>query len=107
MPEQHKPLIIYRRGWINYRIVPRNAKGWRYLLAWWATILPIAGLAIGFASRYPDGPALYVGLVMFLIVMGFWAIGGIIWLRARSEVLDVEEFLSFKRESERKRRRGT
>lgn len=104
MREQEKPLIIYRSGWINYRIVPRNAQGWRYLLAWWAMTFPIVGLLIGFASRYPEGPVFYAGLVVFLIAMGVWAVGGISWLRARAEVLDVEELLKLKREQERKQR---
>lgn len=102
--EQDKPFILYRSGKGSIKIVPRGSEGWRQTIIWMAMIVPITGLFIWFASEQPEGSRLYVGLALYLIATMAWGIGGIISMRARAEVVNLEELLKLKREHDRKRR---
>jgi hypothetical protein len=104
MREQDKPFILTRYGWGGFNIEPRNARGWRLMLTWLALPLPLIGGFALFAEKQPESPAFAAVLAGFIIAMSVWAIGGIIWMRARSETVDVEELLKLKREADRKRR---
>ncbi len=96
-----KPFLLYRTGIGGFKIVPRNAQGWRETILWMLLIAPIIGLFLWFGSSEPEGIRLYVGLGLFLVAMLIWGIGGAIWMRRRSEVIDLEELLALKRERDR------
>jgi hypothetical protein len=105
MRDQEKPFILTRYRWGGFNIEPRNARGWRLMLTWLALPLPlIAGFAL-FAEKQPDSPAFAAVLAVFILGMALWGVGGIIWMRARAEVVDVQALLRLKREQERKQRR--
>ena len=104
MRDQEKPFILTKYGWGGFNIEPRNARGWRLMLTWLVLPLPlIAGFAL-FAEKRPDSPAFGAVLAVFVLAMALWGIGGIIGMRARAEVVDVEQLLKLKREQDRKRR---
>lgn len=100
MREQDKPFILYR-GLGTFRIVPRNAQGWRLTIGWIATLIPVVGLFIAFLSREPQGAAFFAGLAVYLLAMACRSIGGAIWMKSRAEVVDLEELLRIKRERDR------
>jgi hypothetical protein len=104
MRDEDKPFILTRYRWGGFNIEPRNARGWRLMLTWIALPLPLIGGFTLFAEQQPDSPAFAAVLVAFILAMAAWAIAMILWMRARSEVVDVEELLKLKREAERKQR---
>ena len=104
MHDREKPFILYRSGRGSFKIVPRNGEGWRQTIIWMALMVPLTGGFIWFASRHPEGTPHYIGLALYLAATMAWAIGGILWMRPRSEIVDLEELLALKREQERKRR---
>jgi hypothetical protein len=106
MRDEDKPLILYRSGPWSFKIAPRNGKGWRQSLVWMALLAPITGGFVWFAAAEPDGTAFIVGLALYLVAMAAWTIGGLWWMRARAEVVDLQELLKLKREQDRKRRRA-
>jgi len=104
MRDENKPFILTKYSWGGFNIEPRNARGWRLMLTWLALPLPLIGGFAVFAEQRPDDPMFAAVLVGFIVAMALWAIGGIIWMRARAEVVDVEQLLKLKRDQERKRR---
>jgi hypothetical protein len=108
MADSDKPFILYRTGLGGFKIVPRNAQGWRQTIVWMLFLAPITGLFAWFASSEPEGTRFYLGLGLYLAAMLVWGIGGMIWMRRRSEVVDFEELLALKRERDAQRsgRRG-
>ncbi len=104
MRDEDKPFILIRHRWGGFNIEPRNARGWRLMLTWIALPLPLLGGFALLVQKQPEGPVFVAALSGFIIAMAAWAIGGIIWMRARAEVVDVQELLRLKREQERKRR---
>lgn len=105
MAEHDKPFILYRAGFGGFKIVPRNAQGWLEMVVWMLIAVPLFGLFIWFANSAPEGMRLYVGLGLYLAAMLAWGIGGMVWMRRRSEVIDFEELLALKRERDREKRR--
>ncbi len=104
MREEDKPFILTKYRWGGFNIEPRNARGWRLTLTWLALPLPLIGGFALFTEKQPDNPAFAAVLAGFIIGMALWGIGGIIWMRARAEVVDVQVLLRLKREQERKQR---
>jgi hypothetical protein len=104
MREQDKPFILTKYRWGGFNIEPRNARGWRLMLTWLALPLPLIGGFALFAEQQPDSPAFAALLAVFILAMAIWAIGGIVWMRARAEVVDVEQLLKLKRERDREQR---
>jgi hypothetical protein len=104
MRDSDKPFVLIRAGRGGFTIEPRGARGWRLMLTWIAVSLLIGGAFALFASTDPEGSTFVVGLTLFVLALGGWTIGGIIWMRARAEVVDVHELLRLKREQERKGR---
>jgi hypothetical protein len=105
MRDQEKPFILTRYRWGGFNIEPRNARGWRLMLTWLALPLPLIGGFALFTEKQPDSPAFAAVLAVFVLAMAIWAIGGIIWMRARAEVVDVQALLRLKREQEHKQSR--
>jgi hypothetical protein len=106
MRDEDKPFILYRSSAWSFKIVPRNGAGWRQTLIWMALFAPIAGLFIWFAANEPEGTLLYAGLALYLVATMIWGIGGTLWMKARAEVVDLDELLKLNREEERNRRGG-
>jgi hypothetical protein len=106
MHETEKPFVMYRMGLSSFKIMPRNAQGWRETILWVLISVPIIGGFIFFAVHAePKGAPLYVALGLFTSAMLAWGIGGTIWMRRRSEIIDFEELLALKRERDAQKRR--
>lgn len=106
MREQEKPFILFRRNRFIYNITPRNASGWMQMGVWMALF---AAMTVGFAafdSARPADSAFGAPDAVFLVSLLVWTVGGIWWMKARAEVIDVNEVIRQKREAERKTRRG-
>ena len=104
MRDQDKPFILTRYRWGGFNIEPRGARGWRLMLTWLALPVPLIGGFAVFAESAPQSPVFAAVLAGFIIAVTFWAIGGIVWMRARAEVVDVEQLLKLEREQDRKQR---
>lgn len=105
MAEQEKPFICYKQGW-NMQIVPRGRTGWTYFALWMSSLIP---LVLGFTallSTEPTGAWEIAVVVGFLLLVTIWAIAMIVWMKNRSEVVDMNELMKIKRELDAKKRRG-
>lgn len=105
MNSSDKPFILYRSGFAGVRLVPRGAAGWRIMILWILMVVPMSGLFIAFAMREPTGAVLYTGLALFMLGMTVWGVGGMVWMRRRAEVVDLDELLAIKRARDRQRGR--
>ncbi len=106
MRDEDKPFVLYRRGPMNFNIVPRGTKGWVQFGIWMALLAPPTIAFILYAEAYEGTPQFFVALGLFLFATLVWSLAGIWWMKARAEVVDVEALLKLKREAERKGRRG-
>lgn len=105
MSKPEKLFVAYRAGRWSLSIVPRNAAGWRALIVWMVSLVPITGLFVWFASAEPRGATLWFGLAAYLAAMIGWGVGMVRWMLARSETVDMEDFYAFKREQDKAKRR--
>lgn len=99
-----KPFILVRRGRFIFNITPRNASGWIQMGVWMALFAAMTAGFSRFDEARPAGSTFGAADAAFLVCVLVWAIGGVWWMRARSEVVDLEQMLKLKREAERKRR---
>lgn len=105
MNNHERPFVMYRKGPLNFTIVPRGWKGWTQFGAWLA-LLPL--ICFGFAryaEEHPTGSEYATGVFLFVLAVGVWLIGGLWWMAEKSEVVDVVEVLRSKQKQERKRRK--
>lgn len=109
MREEEKPFVCYKQGW-NMKIVPRNAAGWRALGIWTLALLFPTFAMLPFVARVDDTPREYLAIwaiVPLLLVTAAIGIFMVRWMKARSEIIDIDEVLKIKREQDRKaKRRG-
>lgn len=105
MSIKEKPFVAYRSGRWSLKIMPRTAAGWRALIIWMVALAPITGLFLWFAAGEPEGVRLWVGLAAYLAVMMIWGLGMMRWMYARSEIVDLDDLLAFKRDQDKAKRR--
>jgi hypothetical protein len=103
MREEDKPFVMYRRGYGSFSIAPRNGKGVRQTIIWLALLAPIMGGFIWFMTGQPQGTSAHIGVALFVAAIAGWGIGGLLWMRARAEVVDLNELLKLKKERDRQR----
>ena len=94
MSDVGKDFIAYRQVRWGLKIVPRNAAGWRATIIWMLLLAPPTGLFVWAMADEPTGIKLVAILTVYLLVTAIWTVGGIRWMLARSEVIDVEAFLA-------------
>lgn len=105
MQRKDKPFVLYRRGPLNFRIVPRGLMGWLQFALWMA----LAGMLVSWFLSHASMPthardAVYEDVIfLFLFGMVVWLIGGLWWMRAHAEEIDVSEYL---RDRQRERLRA-
>lgn len=105
MRDKDKPFVMVRRGPWNFTIMPRGRGGWTQFAAWLAVYLvPTIAFAI-YAERFDGTPQIWIALALFLAGTMVWSIASLRWMKARAEVVDLNELLKLKREAERKVRR--
>jgi hypothetical protein len=105
MAEGDKPFIAWRQGRWGLKIVPRTAAGWRAFGLWMLSLFPICGLFIAMITREPEGAALLVLVVIYMLALIIWGIAMTRWMLARAEVVRVEELLDLKRQMDAQKRR--
>ncbi len=106
MREEDKPFVLYRKSAFNFTITPRGVKGWTQFAVWMALLVPLLVWFDGYSAAHAGGPGFAKGMALFIGGMLFWTVGGIWWMRARAEVVDLDAMLKLKREQDRKRRGG-
>lgn len=106
MPDTEKPFILIRRNRFIFNITPRNASGWWQMGIWTVLLAPVVLVFHRHTDGLAEGPQLTRAVVIFLLATAVWAISGILWMKARAEVVDVEALLRHQREAARKGRRG-
>lgn len=106
MRDNDKPFILTRYGRWTFKIAPRDTRGWRQTLVWMALLAPITGGFFWFISREPEGATFHIGLALYVLAMVAWGAGGTMWMKARAEVVDIDELLKLRREIDAKRRGG-
>lgn len=94
MSEAGKDFIAYRQGRWGLKIVPRNAAGWRATIIWMLMLAPPTGLFSWAMADEPTGIKLAAILIVYLLTTAIWTVGGLRWMWARSEVIDVEQMLA-------------
>ena len=102
MRDEDQPFILYKSGF-GFRIVPRNAAGYRATFVWLALLAPIVGAFAYVMSHVEDGTTHAVATGAYIAAMLAWSILGIRFMKARSEVVDMRELLELKRERDRDR----
>lgn len=107
MRDEDKPFICYQQGW-NIKIMPRNATGWRALGLWMlALMLPSIAL-IPIAIRLDDTPQEHLviwAIVPLLAITAITSVAMIRWMKARSEIVDMDELMAIKRERDAVKKR--
>ncbi len=105
MRDKGKPFVLYRRGPMNFTIVPRGVKGWLQFGVWLALLVPMILRFADQHARDDAGSQFYAALGVFLFGLLFWSIAMIWWMIARADVVDVPVRLRDKQRGARKRRR--
>lgn len=100
MRDEDKPFVCFKRGWA-IQIVPRNGAGWRATGLWMIPFLALIALFIwGCAAMETRGLESRIGLVLvppLLVATGVWAVAMIRWMKARSEIVDIDKELNVRR----------
>lgn len=107
MRDEDKPFICYQQGW-NIKIMPRNAAGWRALGLWMLVLLLPSFALIPIAIRLDDTPQEHLAIwamVPLLAIMAVTSVAMIRWMKARSEIVDMDELLAIKRERDAAKKR--
>jgi hypothetical protein len=106
MREEDKPFVMYRRGLMNFTIVPRGVAGWSQFAVWMALLAVLTTAFAIYSEAHKDSSEMTIALVLYIAAMLIWTLGGIWWMKARAEVVDMQELLKLKRELDAKRRKG-
>lgn len=101
MSKKDRPFVMYRRGPVDFTIVPRGAKGWLQLSLWLALLAPLIVWFKSHVTTYGEGPDFHGGVFLFCMGMLAWFICGMWWMIAHAEVLEVSVW---KRDKQRERR---
>ncbi len=106
MRDRNKPFVVYRRGWASFSIWPRGIRGWAQFAVWLAMLVPgIAWFAEHVDSRL-SGSDYGAGIVVFCMGVVIWLVGGLWWMLARAETVDVVELRRQKQYERRERKRA-
>jgi hypothetical protein len=106
MRERAKPFVVYRRETGFFTIMPRGLIGWAQFAVWIALLVPLVIWFFGHLEIHSDGREFFDGLGLFFIGMLAWLIGGIWWMLARGEVVDVALLMRRRYMEQRKQRRS-
>lgn len=105
MRDRRKPFVFYRRGAGSFSIVPRGAAGWGQFAVWIALLAALVTWFVDHARANARGPAFFEGLGLFGAGLLAWFVGGIWWMLARAEVVDMAELTRDRQRRARKQRR--
>lgn len=103
MRDQDKPFVLYRQSRFNFTIIPRGVQGWTQFAVWMALLVPPTLAFVAYAEAHENDPGFVIAVALFMLATLVWTLGGIWWMKARAEVVDVEELLRLKHEAERRK----
>lgn len=98
--------VVYRRKSGFFTIVPRGPKGWAQLGGWIALLVPPIIWFFRLVQSNPDDRVFFDGLMLLCTGAVVWLVGGIWYMLARGETVDVAELTRKKFMENRKRRRA-
>ncbi|PLK27355.1 hypothetical protein [Novosphingobium sp. TH158] len=104
MREEDKPFVCYKSRW-SLKIQPRNATGWKLSFLWLLAMLPQTGLFMWAMGRHPGGGLAAVYTLLYTAAMALWGWRMVVWMKARSEIFDMDELLAIKRQQDQQARR--
>lgn len=111
MRDEDKPFVYYKTG-SGFKISPRNAAGWRAFAVWMFAFFGATGIFVWVtvaadSSGWGDSKILLFLTLPFLLVTAIWVFAMIRYMKARSEIVDMDSLLKLKRAQEaKKKRRG-
>ena len=105
MPEREKPFVYYKSG-SGVNIIPRNAAGWRAFGVWIVAMLCASGVfvwasVVADEAGWDDRKILLFLVLPFLVATLAWGLAMFRYMKARSEIIDVDNLLQIKRDTER------
>ncbi|MCC6926330.1 hypothetical protein [Novosphingobium sp.] len=103
MADSDKPYICYKSG-LSMKITPRNAAGWRGLIAWLAGLTIPTGLFVWLMASNPTAGQATAATTGYVLATLGWAAAMARWMYVRSEVVDMNELLRLREELQRDRR---
>lgn len=103
MRRRDRPFVLYRGGQVTWRLRPRNFRGWIEFAIWLALLGPIVLWLLDHVETRWQGRDFHTGLVLFAAMVVIWLIGGLWWMLARAELVNVVE-VERQREWERRKR---
>lgn len=109
MRDEDKPFVYYKSG-SGVKISPRNAAGWRAFAVWMGAFFGATGAfvwatAVADAAGWDDSKIHLLLTLPFLFVTAIWALAMFRYMKARSEIVDMDSLLKLKREQDAKKKR--
>lgn len=104
MTDAKKPFVCYKSGW-SMNIRPRNAAGWGYFAGWMAVFGVLTGGLVLLDPESQSSARYAATVVGYVLLTALWAIAMTFWMKARSEVIDMDEFRRTQRANGRSQRR--
>jgi hypothetical protein len=105
MNDSKKPFVCYK-GRMSLKIAPRNAAGWRATGWWMVAFIVLTGLFVWVMKLAASSSQVGIAVTAYILAATVWAVAMTLWMKARSEVIDLEELLALKRERDNRIRRG-
>ena len=102
MRDEEKPFVYYKSG-SGVKISPRNAAGWRAFAVWMLALFCATGAFVWVSivadeAGWNDRIILLFLTLPFLLVTGVWALVMFRYMKARSEIVDVDSLLQITRD---------
>ena len=88
------------------KITPRNTAGWWAFTGWLLALVPIHIAYFYLMGSDPGTRRTVICTAIFVLAMAIWGIAMTLWMKARSEIIDIRELLEIKQERDRRRARG-
>ncbi|WP_086608532.1 hypothetical protein [Erythrobacter donghaensis] len=105
MRERRKPFVVYRRGPGSFSIVPRGVAGWAQFAVWMALLAALVIWFVDHIQANTKGPTFFEVLGLFGAGLLASIVGGIWWMLAHAEVVDVAELTRDRQRQARKQQR--
>jgi hypothetical protein len=98
MQDKEKLFVCYRTGRWGMRIVPHGAGGLLATLGWMIALAPIVVLFIWALNNASSNGLIALTIGLYILALLGWVFAMVRWMKARSEIVDMEELLDLKRE---------
>lgn len=94
--------VCYKSRW-SMQIKPRNGRGWLAFALWMTAFFPMLGLYIWLIDG-EDQSFVHMATVGFVLLTGIWVFAMTLWMKAHSEIVDLDAIAAERRRNERKGR---